>query len=140
MDLLSKVLTVNLLFSTFIVESFCTNMNGNAQRADFIIAGGGTSGCALAGRLCVALPNAKISLLQGGKKRNLTEEFQVRSPRFAFDVINNNNITEKWSSLPNKGLLGNRAEIITGRTLRGSSSINGMQWTIPFTGTVELEH
>lgn len=107
------------------------------QRVDFIIVGGGTSGCVLAGRMCAALPNAKIVVVERGKERNATEEFLVRSPRFPFEVRNIDTVSESWQSLPNDGLMGNQVLMVTGKTLGGSSSINGMQWSIPLEGTIQ---
>lgn len=111
-----------------------------ATSADFVVVGGGTAGCVLAARLCSALPKAKIVLLERGQKRDAVSEFTVRSPRFAFEASLDRNVAEVWETLPEKGLLGRRTGISTGNTLGGSSSINGMQWSVPLEGTVKGWH
>lgn len=107
------------------------------EKPDFIVVGAGTSGCVLAARLCTELPSAKIVLLERGLERSAASEFKVRSPPLALDVSGDGSVTEIWQSLPNKGLLGRRSTITTGKTLGGSSAINGMQWSVPLHGTVE---
>lgn len=133
----SQCFFLYLIFAIVTFESCCAEANAKNQTVDFIIVGAGTAGCVLAGRLCVALPKAKIIILERGKERTATEEFLVRSPRFAFTASDTDSLAEVWSSLPNEGLTGNEVPIVTGKTLGGSSSINGMQWTIPLEGTVE---
>lgn len=103
---------------------------------DFIIVGGGTAGCVIAARLCEALPSANIVLLERGAERNESAEFLVRAPRKAVSCLEPMVISESFESEPDPGLLGRRTTITTGKTLGGSSSINGMQWTIPVGHTV----
>lgn len=100
--------------------------------ADFVIVGGGTSGCVLAGKLCVALPTAKIVLIERASPRTPQEEFLVRSPRNGWEASGPGSpVAEEFLSLPNPGLNGRRIPMVTGNTLGGSSAINGMQWTVP---------
>lgn len=98
---------------------------------DFIVVGGGTAGCVLAARLCSALPESQVVLLERGIPRNSTAEFLVRSPRKALDARRSPLVAEFWQSLPNKELFGTTHVIRTGNTLGGSSSVNGMQWSLP---------
>ena len=104
--------------------------------ADFVIVGGGTAGCVLASRLCSSLPQATIILLERGRPRNTHTDFLVQAPRNAFDAWNETEISETFDTLPNPGLYGRTTQFITGNTLGGSSSINGMQWTVPVGASV----
>lgn len=59
------------------------------------------------------------------------QELKVRAMRLAFDTWDDENLAERFESEPNKGLKGRRVDILAGKTLGGSSSINVAQWTIP---------
>lgn len=102
--------------------------------ADIIIVGGGTAGCALAARLCAALPGTQVLLLERGAPRNESEELLVRSPLLAGATWTNPSISMAFPSEPNDGLGGRRVGLVTGATLGGSSSINVAQWTEPVDG------
>ena len=39
------------------------------MKADYVVVGGGTAGCALAARLCEGLPDARVVLLERGQPR-----------------------------------------------------------------------
>lgn len=47
---------------------------------DHVIIGGGTAGCAIAARLCAALPSHTSTLLERGIPRNTTADFLGRAP------------------------------------------------------------
>ena len=121
-------LSFSLLFSLFQLT--------HSLSADFVIVGGGTAGCVLASRLCAALPKANIILLERGTPRNSYTDFLVQAPRNALDAWNETQVSESFDTLPNPGLYGRTTRFITGNTLGGSSSINGMQWTVPVGQTV----
>lgn len=112
-------------------------LEANAFREpDFVIVGAGTAGCTLASRLCTALPNAKILLLERGILRNATEERIVRAARTVFDAWLIPTLTEPIPAQPGPGI-NNRSFIsLTGNTLGGSSAINAGQFTIPPNGTI----
>lgn len=98
---------------------------------DFIVVGGGTAGCVISARLCEQLPHANIVLLERGVERDGVSEFLVRAPRNAPKSWSSPDVSEFFFSEPDPGLGGRQNFITTGKTLGGSSSTNGMQWTIP---------
>ena len=49
----------------------------DGQVADYIVVGGGTSGCALAARLCEYLPEAQVTVLERGEPRTDQQELEV---------------------------------------------------------------
>ena len=99
--------------------------------ADFVIIGGGTSGCVVAARICEKLPDASVVVLERGAQRTAEEELLVQSPNQFFTTWTIPALTEAWSTLPNPGLGGRTLRQLTGNTLGGSSAINGVQWTKP---------
>eukprot|EP00178_Gracilaria_changii_P017291 TRINITY_DN4942_c0_g1_i1.p1 TRINITY_DN4942_c0_g1~~TRINITY_DN4942_c0_g1_i1.p1 ORF type:complete len:534 (-),score=61.63 TRINITY_DN4942_c0_g1_i1:219-1820(-) len=104
---------------------------------DFLIVGGGTSGCILASRLCTAFPNLHVTLLERGLPRSAQSDFLVAAPRNLYQTWSDRSITEFFESLPDEGLGGRVTPTLTGTTLGGSSAINGMQWTVPTAGSIE---
>lgn len=107
------------------------------QSSDILIVGGGTSGCVLAAKLCSALPNLQITLLERGLPRSPQSDFLVKAPRNLFAVLGDRSVGEAITSLPDAAI-GNRPTVaLTGATLGGSTAINGMQWTVPQPGSVE---
>jgi GMC oxidoreductase len=102
-----------------------------ALGADYVIVGGGTAGCTLAARLCAALPNAQITLLERGAPRTPAQDLLVSEPKNAFYAWNDPGITETIRSAPNSGLIGRTVSVLIGNTLGGTSAINGAQWTRP---------
>lgn len=105
--------------------------------ADIVIVGGGTAGCALAARLCAALPARRVVLLERGGRRNATEEFLVRSPRQAVAAWAVPSLLETFPSAPERALGGRRVQLATGATLGGGSAVNIGQWSVPLAGTVD---
>ena len=101
------------------------------SRADFVIVGAGTAGCALAARLCENLPHSTVALLERGHPRNADEELRVRAVRNAFQAWRDPGVAESWPSEPNRGLLDRRVTQVTGNTLGGTSSIGAAHWTKP---------
>lgn len=103
---------------------------------DIVIVGAGTAGSALAGRLCASLPHLQIVLLERGAARSPQSEFLVRAPRFWELTPGEPEIAETFNSEPVRGLNGRPQQCVTGRTLGGSSSINGMQFSFPLGDTI----
>ncbi|KAI0566271.1 Glucose-methanol-choline oxidoreductase [Gracilaria domingensis] len=104
---------------------------------DYVVVGAGTSGCVLASRLCAAFPKRRVLLLERGAPRSDETDFLVRAPRKVFDLWSDRSATEAYPSESDEGLQGRFTTVLTGITMGGSSSINGMQWTVPLPGTVE---
>eukprot|EP00178_Gracilaria_changii_P023780 TRINITY_DN71866_c0_g1_i1.p1 TRINITY_DN71866_c0_g1~~TRINITY_DN71866_c0_g1_i1.p1 ORF type:complete len:544 (-),score=74.31 TRINITY_DN71866_c0_g1_i1:308-1939(-) len=107
------------------------------QTTDFLIVGGGTSGCVLASKLCSAFPNQQITIIERGLPRSPSSDFLVHAPRNLFSVLSDRTVAELIPSLPDIGLNSRSVDAVTGSTLGGSTAINGMQWTVPLPGTVE---
>lgn len=104
---------------------------------DVIIIGGGTAGCALAARLCVARPDMAIELLERGVEPNATQSFIKRSPRHMATAWSTTHITELFPTVPSNATNNNIHYAIAGNTLGGTSAINARQWVVPTEGSVE---
>lgn len=102
--------------------------------ADFVIVGGGTAGCTLAARLCTALPDARVVLLERGAPRNETEELLVRAIRLNAATWQVPSLAEIITGAPAAGVDGRRLLLLAGASLGGTSLINFGQWTLPVGG------
>jgi len=89
---------------------------------DYIIVGAGSAGCVLANRLS-ADPNNRVLLLEAGPKDN---SLYIRIPAGFYKLLTSKKYNWGFETEPEEGT-GNRA-IATprGKTLGGSSSINGL--------------
>ena len=92
---------------------------------DYIIVGAGSAGCVLANRLS-ADPNNKVCLLEAGAKDS---SFFIKIPLGLMALFDHPRLNWRFLSAP-QGNAGNRNFYIPrGKTLGGSSSINGMVYT-----------
>ena len=88
---------------------------------DYVIVGAGSAGCVLANRLSRD-PSQRVLLLEaGGQDSNLWLKIPAGVPR----VVNDPKLTWGYVSEPEPGLNGRQIAWPRGRTLGGSSSING---------------
>jgi choline dehydrogenase len=94
-----------------------------AAAYDFIVCGGGTSGCVVARRLAENL-EVRVLLLEAGSDE------RVDAVRNATDWISNIGSARDWQfqAEPSAALLGRRAALPMGKVLGGGSSINGLIW------------
>jgi len=90
--------------------------------ADIIVIGAGSAGCVLANRLS-ADPNINVVLLEaGGRDRNPW----IHVPVGYFKTLHNPNTDWCYKAEPDPGLNGRSIDWPRGKTLGGSSSINGL--------------
>src|SRR5579859_563322 len=97
-------------------------MRGNMY--DFVIAGGGSAGCALANRLS-ADPGTRVLVLEAGRSDYVWDPY-IHMPAALTFPIGNRFYDWKYESEPEPGLSGRRIYHARGKVLGGSSSINGM--------------
>lgn len=92
------------------------------QTYDYVIAGGGSAGCALAKRLAED-PTVSVCLVEaGGKGRDLF----IRMPAGNGFVFGNPRLDWGYTSVPQAGLNGRPIYYPRGKALGGSSIVNGM--------------
>lgn len=96
--------------------------SGSVGDFDFIIVGGGTAGCLLADRLSEN-PANKVVLIEAGPKD--LHPF-IHMPAGYIKTLFNPAYTWQFSTEPGAGSAGRRISTTQGRTLGGSSSINGL--------------
>ena len=89
---------------------------------DYIIVGGGTAGCLLANRLS-ADASKKVLLIEAGRK---DDYHWIHIPVGYLHCIGNPRTDWMYNTEPEPGLNGRSLRYPRGKTLGGSSSINGM--------------
>ncbi len=92
---------------------------------DYIIVGAGSSGCVLANRLSTD-GKYKVCLLEAGPPD--WNPF-IHIPAGFMKTLTNPNVNWLFKSEPSWGTAGRVIDIPRGKTLGGSSSINGMVFT-----------
>lgn len=99
--------------------------NQDAESFDFIIAGGGTAGLALAARLTEDGKHS-VLVLEAGARPDTVASYQT--PGADLQVLGS---PIDWSlgTLPQAGLNGRQLVYNQGRCLGGSSAINGLAYT-----------
>jgi len=97
-------------------------MTGHLGNFDYIIAGAGSAGCVLANRLS-ADPSIRVLLLEaGGRDWNPW----IHVPVGYFKTLHNPATDWCYKTVPDPGLNGRSLDWPRGKTLGGSSSINGL--------------
>ncbi|RYP11398.1 hypothetical protein DL764_000052 [Monosporascus ibericus] len=107
-----------------------TKLADDIQEVDVIIAGGGTAGCVIAGRLAEADPGLSILVIEGG--RNNVDLPSVVYPGLFLQNIQPATRTALFYKGNKSRQLGDREPIVpSGGVLGGGSSINFMAYVRP---------
>lgn len=93
-----------------------------AESYDYIIVGGGTAGCVLAARL-IEIPRVRVLLIEAGPP---PESLWIRMPAGMGRLFVNPNYNWGFETEPEPHLGGRKLYWPQGKTLGGSSAINGM--------------
>lgn len=91
-------------------------------RFDIVVVGGGSAGCALAGRLSEDRSLA-VCLIEAGPRDN---DPRVRIPLGVMTLMGSERYDWRFRSMPHEHLGGRVVSVPRGRTLGGSGSINSM--------------
>ena len=98
---------------------------GKARAFDYIVIGAGSAGAVVASRLSED-PNVSVALLEaGGALRHPL----IRMPLAFVLVQRDPRFTWQWVSEPEPAMNGRTMDIVAGRGLGGSSSVNGLIYT-----------
>ena len=97
-------------------------MADQAQEFDFIVLGGGSAGCAVAGRLSED-PNTTVALFEAGDDG---KHWMVWTPLAGAIMVPGKIRNWAYDTVPQKGLGGRVGYQPRGKTLGGSSGINAM--------------
>jgi choline dehydrogenase-like flavoprotein len=93
-----------------------------ADTFDYVVVGGGSGGCAVAGRLSED-PNISVALLEAGGKG---DNWVVTTPGALVLMVSGKVNNWAFDTVPQKGLNGRIGYQPRGKTLGGSSAINAM--------------
>ncbi|KAF6804213.1 glucose-methanol-choline oxidoreductase [Colletotrichum sojae] len=98
-----------------------------AQRYDFIIVGGGTSGCLLASRLANTPSAPSVALFEGGSDINKPE---YRRTAERYTTVAQPGLDYGYFSTPQAHALGREVPQARGKGLGGSSAVNFQVWSL----------
>ncbi|KAK3326013.1 GMC oxidoreductase [Apodospora peruviana] len=105
-----------------------TKLPEDLKEVDIVIAGGGSAGCIVAGRLAAADPGLSILLIEWG--RNNYNDPKVVNPIFFLHHLVPANKTAHFYQANRSSQLADREPVVpAGGTLGGGSSINFMMYT-----------
>ncbi|KAI0968398.1 GMC oxidoreductase [Xylaria arbuscula] len=104
------------------------NLSESIEEVDVIIAGGGTAGCIIAGRLAEADPSLSILVIERGAN-NYDNPAVVTPALFLSHLAPDSTTAIFYKTNKSESLAGREAIIQSGGTLGGGSSINFMMYT-----------
>ncbi|KAJ8127167.1 hypothetical protein O1611_g6470 [Lasiodiplodia mahajangana] len=104
------------------------NLGEDIQEVDVIIAGGGTAGCIVAGRLAEADPNLSILVIEGGRD-NYQDPTVVIPGMFPIHLAADSKTAIFHTAKKSDYLAGREVIVPCGGMLGGGSSINFMMYT-----------
>jgi choline dehydrogenase len=94
-----------------------------SDECDIVVVGGGSGGCAMAGRLAAA--GVRVVLLEAGKSDG---DLRLKIPALTSSVVQNEDFDWVYAAEPDPSI-GGRADVWPGgKRLGGGSSINGMMY------------
>ncbi|KAG4419671.1 hypothetical protein IFR04_007171 [Cadophora malorum] len=98
------------------------------KEVDIVIAGGGTAGCVVAGRLAAADPHLEILVVEGGQ--NNFNNPRIVNPGVAlYNIVPGSKTALFWQGEKSDHLAGRAPMVQSGGVLGGGSSINYMMYT-----------
>jgi len=92
------------------------------RQFDYVVVGGGSAGCAVAGRLSED-PDRSVCLLEAGPPDN---DLRVKVPLGVMTLMGSKRFDWRFRSAPHEHLSGREVSVPRGKTLGGSGSINSM--------------
>ncbi|KAH4010626.1 hypothetical protein HBI56_197920 [Parastagonospora nodorum] len=101
------------------------------NKYDFIIAGGGTAGLTVADRLSAAFPNKTVLVVEYGDLEYARGAFDPPDIVFGAATTAQRPGLFNFESLPNAEVKNRTASLLVGKTVGGSSAVNGMVFDRP---------
>jgi len=95
--------------------------------SDYIVVGAGASGCVVAGRLSEG--SSRVTVLEAGPD---DKSVYLKIPALSFMVMSKNEYNWNFETEPVPGLDGRRLNILSGKVVGGSSTINGLVYSRGF--------
>ncbi|KAI1333326.1 GMC oxidoreductase [Xylariaceae sp. FL0255] len=105
-------------------------LDQDLTEVDVIIAGGGTAGCIVAGRLAEADPSLSILVIEGGKD-NYADPTVVTPAMFPIHLRSDSKTALFYKAIKSNHLANREVIVPSGGILGGGSSINFMIWNMP---------
>ncbi|KAI9690385.1 MAG: hypothetical protein M1822_009347 [Bathelium mastoideum] len=105
-----------------------TQLPQEVKEVDVIIAGGGTAGCIVAGRLAEADPNLSILVIESGAD-NFDDPTIIHPGLFLGHIMPDSKTVTIYTAKKSDQLAGREVTVPVGRVLGGGSSVNMMTYT-----------
>ncbi|KAK4450154.1 GMC oxidoreductase-domain-containing protein [Podospora aff. communis PSN243] len=104
------------------------HLPSNLDEVDLIIAGGGSAGCIVAGRLAAADPNLHILLIEGGRN-NYNDPNVIHAALGPLNLAPEKKMAIFYKTVREEQLAGREMVVPSGGILGGGSSINAALYT-----------